>query len=101
VFIRRKTNKSGKISIQIIDTSGYKDRLIKTIGCSSDPGQIKQFLIHAREWIAGYTRQHRLYLEFEEDKTFMKGLKEGLSKIQMIGPELILGKLFSQPLING
>jgi transposase len=96
VFIRKKTNKSGKISIQIIDTSGYKDRLIKTIGCSSDPGQIKKFLIHAREWIAGYTHQQRLYLEFEEDKTFMKGLKEGLSKIQMIGPELILGKLFNE-----
>jgi len=96
VFIRRKRNRSGTVSVQIIDTSGPHDRLLKTIGSSSDPDQLKILLNQAREWISDYRHQQKLSLVYEEDKNFIKSLKEGLHKIQMIGPELILGKLFDQ-----
>jgi transposase len=96
VFIRKKRNRSGTISVQIIDTSGPHDRLLKTIGSSSDPDQLKFLFNQAQEWISNYTHQQKLFLEDEEDKNFIKSLKEGLDKIQMIGPELILGKLFDE-----
>jgi len=41
MFIRRKKNKRGSGSIQIIDkSSGYKG--VKTIGSTKDPKKIKQ-----------------------------------------------------------
>ena len=36
MFIRQKKNKSGVISIQVIDKSNGKYKLLKTIGSSSD-----------------------------------------------------------------
>jgi transposase len=96
VFIRQKKNKSGTISVQIIDTSGSRDRLIKTIGSSSDPTEIKQLVKKASQWLSSHTGQQRLSLEFEEDSSFLTSLKEGLTKILLVGPELILGKLFDE-----
>jgi len=43
MFIRKKKNKSGTVSIQVIDKrKGY--RVIKTIGCSADKDKIEQTL---------------------------------------------------------
>jgi hypothetical protein len=42
MFVRKKPNKSGVISIQVIDKSSGKYKLIKTIGSSSDPKIVEQ-----------------------------------------------------------
>lgn len=40
MFVRKKPNKSGSVSVQIIDKSdGYK--VVKTVGCSKDPHKIE------------------------------------------------------------
>lgn len=96
MFVRKKKNASGKISVQIIDTSGNHDRLLKTIGSTADLDELARLETEANNWIASYTGQQRLSLGFDEDKLFIRTLKEGLSKVQMIGPELILGKLFNE-----
>jgi transposase len=96
VFIRQKRNSSGTVSIQVIDTSGPHDRLVKTIGSSSAPARIKELLQQADNWLLSYTHQQRLSLEYEEDKLFFSSLKKGLDKILLVGPELILGKLFDE-----
>jgi len=96
VFVREKRNKSGSVSVQVIDTSGSKDRLVKTIGSSNNPEQIKVYLIQAKEYIDQYKRQNRLDFHYQEDADFLQSLQSGLKKVQMIGPELILGKLFDE-----
>ena len=40
MFVRGKKNKSGTISVQIIDKSSGSYRVIKTVGSSSDPNEI-------------------------------------------------------------
>ena len=96
MYIRKKPNKSGSISVQIIDTSGEYDRLIKTIGCTKDTEKIKELIEQAHSFISNYTHQTELVFEYNEDKDFLSSLNSGLKNIQMIGPELILGKLFDQ-----
>lgn len=96
MFVRKKKNKSGSISVQVIDTSGPKDRLIKTIGSSKNPEQINDYVIQAKEFIDHYKHQKNITFEYQEDRDFLQGLQSGLRKIQMIGPELILGKLFDE-----
>jgi len=40
MFVRKKQNKSGVISVQIIDKSSGKYKVVKTIGSSSDEKQV-------------------------------------------------------------
>lgn len=96
MFIRKKKNKSGSISVQIIDTSGSKDRLLKTIGSTKEKEKLKELLKQARSFISKYTGQEEIQFEFVEDKEFLTNLKSGLKNIQMIGPELILGKIYDE-----
>lgn len=96
MFIRQKQNASGKISVQIIDTSGTKDRLVKTIGSSSDPAIVEELMNQARQWLANYTGQQSLSFGFAEDEHFFENLKKGLNKVLLVGPSLILGKIYDE-----
>jgi hypothetical protein len=96
MFIRKKRNKSGSISVQIIDTSGQHDRLVKTIGSTNDSKQLQELLKQAHVFITHYTHQEEIEFVYHEDTKFIDGLKTGLKNIQMVGPELILGKIFDE-----
>ncbi len=93
MFIRKKTNKSGSVSIQIIDkSSGYK--VVKTIGSSKDPEKINQLEASARNFLVG--NQATLFKTVEESavEDFLQDLSN--SQIHTIGPELIFGVLFDR-----
>jgi len=95
MFIRKKLNKSGSTSIQVIDKSaGYK--VVKTIGSASDSEQIKQLEIEAKNFIQG--NQQKLFsLKTKEElgiEDFLQGLSN--SQIHTVGPELIFGTLFDR-----
>jgi hypothetical protein len=51
MFIRKKKNPSGIISVQVIDKSGGKYKVFKTIGSSSDIEEIETFYIQGRKLI--------------------------------------------------
>jgi hypothetical protein len=90
VFIRKKKNRSGSISIQVIDTSGKQDRLLKSFGSTKDPQKLKRLIQQAHKFISEYRGQEEIAFEYNEDKTFIEYLKTGLENIKMIGPEMIL-----------
>lgn len=97
MFVRKKKNKSGTISVQIIDkSSGYK--VVRTIGSSKDNDEVSRFVKKAKQSI--YTNQGRQTVFSFETKTneaikeFLKRLSNG--QIRVIGPELILGTLFDR-----
>lgn len=96
MFIRKKQNKSGSISVQIIDTSGKANHLIKTIGSTKDENQLKELLKEAHQFVSKYRKQEELELSYKEDEKFLNTLKIGLRNISMIGPDLILGKLYDE-----
>lgn len=97
MFIRKKKNKSGTVSVQIIDKSaGYK--VVKTIGSSINGDEISNLVKKARRFI--YTNQgNQAVFSFETKtnqaiKQFLRQLSNG--QIRVIGPELILGTLFDR-----
>jgi transposase len=96
MFIRKKKNKSGSISVQIIDTSKKPNRLLKTIGATKDKNRLKELLKEAHQYLQTYTRQTEIKFDNNTDKQFLKNLKSGLESIQMIGAELVLGKLYDE-----
>lgn len=92
MFVRQKGNKSGLISVQVIDKSRGKYRVIKTIGCSGDPKEVSALLAQAETWI----QEQSGVAEFDfaqADKLFDQFLS-GISSIRIIGPSLLLGRIF-------
>lgn len=41
--VHKKKNKSGSISIQVVDRSGRGYNVVETVGCSSDENTVEQF----------------------------------------------------------
>lgn len=96
MFVRKKKNKSGSVSIQIIDKSTGKYRVVKTVGSSSDPDQIDFLWKKAHYVIPELTGQTTLALLPEEDIAVLSFLNNSDSlKVRVVGPEKIFGKLFN------
>ncbi len=96
MFIRKKKNKSRSTSIQIIDKSSGSYEVIKTIGCAQDVQQENDMMQLAHEHLPTLTKQSRIDFSFSEDDIFLQQLQQGLKKIVVVGPELILGKIFDE-----
>lgn len=96
MFVRKKKNKSGSVSVQIIDKSnGY--RVFKTVGSSKNPEKIRQ--LTARGWDIIQNsggRQAKLFsFKTKEELSIQDFLSElSNSQVRTIGPELIFGALF-------
>ena len=96
MFVRKKKNKSGSTSIQIIDKSSGKFKIIKIIGCATDEQQQKEMLLQAYECMPLLNGQGQIEFSYAEDELFLKQLQQGVKKIFVVGPELILGKIFDE-----
>jgi len=92
MFVRRKKNKSGLISIQVIDKSSGKYKLVKTIGSSSNSFELEQLESDAFLWI----KRHMCLaeLDFEQTDNLFELFIGGISQINVVGTELLLGKIF-------
>ena len=96
MFIRQKKNKSGVISVQVIDKSSGSYRVHKTIGSSSSKSEVDVLMIQAREYVRCYGGQSVLDFNVGTDEHFFKAVYDNIEQLQLLGPELILGKLFDE-----
>lgn len=96
MFVRKKRNASGLISVQIIDKSSGKYKVYRTVGSSSDPGEVDRLVLRGKEMIDRMGGQQVLPLVPGEDEQFLQTLSGSLRQVRLLGPELILGKLFDQ-----
>lgn len=98
MFVRKKANKSGSISVQIIDKSiGYK--VVQTVGSSKDPDEIRRLIAKAKESIQTCDGKQTSLFHFKtpEEQSIEKFLAElSNAQIHTIGPELIFGRLFDK-----
>lgn len=98
MFVRKKKNKSGTVSVQIIDKSeGYK--VVKTVGASSDKKEIWRLVRKAEQIIRTSGGEQKELFSFKNAdelaiENFLKDLRN--SQIHTIGPELIFGTLFDR-----
>ncbi len=94
MFVRKKKNKSGLISIQVIDKSSGKYRVRQTIGSSSDDFEIERLVIKAKKWIESYKGEIKLDLDGLKKQTH--NILDNISGLSLSGPEMLLGKLFDE-----
>lgn len=94
MFIRQKRNKSGSFSIQILLKENGRNKLLKTIGSSSDPKELLILNEKAKQELERLKGQVSLFV-FEKDvqiESFISELSN--AQIRTIGPELVFGKVY-------
>jgi transposase len=95
MFVRQKKNHSGKISVQVIDKSRGRYSVKKTIGNSDDPQTILQLVKQAEIFISQYKAQSELNFVLGDDDIYYQSVYENIKGVQLLGPEIILGKIFN------
>lgn len=66
MFVRKKKNRSGTVTIVVVDKSHGRFREVHNLGTSSDAHEIEKLEMEARKWIARYVGQPVLDLWPEE-----------------------------------
>ena len=97
MFVRKKSNKSGSVSVQVIDKSkGY--RVVQTIGSARDPEQIERLVALGERFISRQNKQYSLFPTEQRDNAVVLDFVQTLSNssIRTVGPELIFGRLFDE-----
>ncbi len=94
MFLRKKKNNSGSISIQIISKSRGKYKVVKTIGSGKTEQEIQKLYYLGKQEVERLTLQPKLF-ESEAD-TIVDTVFSALSNtsIKVVGPELIFGKIY-------
>jgi len=93
MFIRQKKNKSGVVSIQIIDKGSGKYKLLKTIGSSSRSEEIEKLMIRAKEFIG--TRTGTREFDFGQSNDLIRAVLNNIISHKLVGIDLVLGKIFN------
>ena len=97
MFVRKKANTSGSISVQVIDkANGY--RVVKTIGAARDPEEVQRLVTMGKAFIVGQRKQHLLFPQSQHDDAVTLNVVKTLqnASIRTLGPELIFGRLFDE-----
>ncbi|MFN7188649.1 MAG: hypothetical protein ACK5V5_01775 [Cyclobacteriaceae bacterium] len=94
MFVRKKKNKSGVISVQVIDKSYGRYVVIKSIGSSANERQVEALLAAGRRWIDEQLGQNQF--DFENKDDLAKLVFNSIQSIQLAGIDLLLGKIFEQ-----
>jgi transposase len=92
MFVRKKSNKSGVISIQVIAKIDGKSKLIKTIGSSREERTIKELTAKGQHYIATFGGQAAL--DFSDETNLIQSVFQQIDSHTEVGTELLLGKIF-------
>lgn len=93
MFVRKKPNKSGKISVQVIDKVRGSYKVAKTIGSSSDNAEVEELVSLGEEWIRNY--KGILDIPFNNEEQVAESVLESVENITVSGTELLLDKIFN------
>ena len=97
MFIRKKKNSSGVISIQVIDKSEGKYKVYKTIGSSSDEKVIEDLYQEGKKWLAKYSGENDMFVlqaQKEEEEQVTDQLLSNIENILLNGPQIILERVY-------
>ena len=94
MYVRKLKNRSGSVSVQVIQKIKGRYKVVKTIGCATLLRDIENLENQARQEIENLTGQPKLF-ESQEDlvvEKFLSALSN--SDIRTVGPEIVFGKIY-------
>ncbi len=94
MFVRKKPNKSGVISVQIIDKSSGKYKLVKTIGSSTDSQEISDLVSKGKEYISKVNGMQEF--DFNDYDQIYAQVLTSITSHKLVGIDLVLGNIFNE-----
>jgi transposase len=94
MFVRKKSNASGLISVQVLQKQLGRNKLLKTIGSAKEELVINSLLEQGNAWIRQQQKQSDL--DFNQEDQLLEVFIDGIEAIRIAGIELMLGKLFDE-----
>jgi len=97
MFVRKKKNPSGVVSVQIIDKSTGKYRFIKSVGSANEPSAIEELIRQGEKWISAHLGEVDMFehaTKQVEEKQVAEYLLSNVENILLNGTQLILNKVF-------
>lgn len=94
MYVRKKPNKSGLISVQVIDKSTGRYKVIKTIGSSKDPDKVEKLVKEGKRFIQSHTGVQEL--DFTDYRKIYSDVLASIHTHKLVGIEYVLGKIFNE-----
>ena len=97
MFVRRKQNQSGSISITVVDKSRGRYDVVKSFGAVKTAAEADLLENKAREWVreqSGDTESLFDRMDEKQLREYAATLPEG--RLELAGPELFYGELFDR-----
>ncbi len=95
VFIRKNKNRSGSYSVQIVSKQRGQYKVLKTLGSGHSEQEIEFLYQRAQQELEKIDGSISLFVNRDDAKleSFISDLSN--SQVQVIGPELIFGKIYN------
>jgi transposase len=93
VFIRKKKNNSGSISVQVLQKRNSKNVLLHSVGSSCDHNEVLDLVVQGKAWIS---KQLGAELDFNNSEALFSSFVNNIISIKPIGSNLILGHIFKE-----
>jgi len=94
MFLRKKKNSSGSISVQIISKSSGKYKVVKTIGSSCNEQEIQKLVYCGKQELERLFNQPKLFISETDTLVEQVFSTMGNACIRTVGPEIIFGKIY-------
>ena len=99
MYVRKKPNRSGSISVVVVEKKVGKVHYLKTLGISSDAEEIEELYLQGKKWIAEQQGKRDMFLEHarnREEKEVISGLLDKVENILLNGTQLILNPVYDK-----
>lgn len=93
MFVRKKPNKSGLVSVQVIDKSHGKYKVLKTIGSSSDDLEIERLVAEGKKYAESQMGLQQI--DFTDHRKVYQEVLSSIHTHKLVGIQYVLGKIFS------
>jgi len=96
MFVRKNRNRSGSVSIQIVQKVNRSNKVIKTVGFARTKREEELLILLARTEIERLNGMQSLFIEYDDlvVDNFVNGIAN--DHLQIIGSELILGRIYDK-----
>lgn len=94
MFVRKKQNTSGSISVQVVDKGSGRYKILKTMGSSSDADEVDRLIQQGHAWISEYSGQ--THLDFNDEKQLYSSLLSHIQQVTIAGTDLLLGNIYEE-----
>ena len=97
MYVRRKVNKSGSISVQIVDKAGGFYRVVCSLGTGREDWELVRLEARGRQYIKEHSHPELPFFEPSIDDRIEELLSSlHNSQVQVIGPEAVYGRLYDE-----